>query len=168
LEILHPAISRWRRLVVHTILAVVVGGHALAVIRGQELWPFSYYPMYSRIIDDDVVTSVQLFGVYEDRGAPREFVLESSHTYPLGARTTNGAADRLLRRREHQLVQALRDLLERYERRRQAQKHQGPPLQGLRLYQLRWRLDIETATPHLLDRALLYEMRVPEAKWEGQ
>ena len=61
-------------------------------------------------------------------------------------------------------AEALRDLLRRYEERRRAGQHDGPPLRGLRLYRLQWQLDLwgrNRDQPN--QRDLLFELLEPAA-----
>ena len=63
-------------------------------------------------------------------------------------------------RAEQRLPAALADVYARYERRRTAGRHEGPPLSAVRLYQLRWALDADARNAQHPDvRELLYEHR---------
>ena len=61
---------------------------------------------------------------------------------------------------ERGIAEALEDLLGRYETRRRAGGHQGPPLAGLRLYRMTWGIDPRAANrDRPLSRELLGETR---------
>jgi hypothetical protein len=54
----------------------------------------------------------------------------------------------------------LRDYLDRYERRRTADQHGGPALQGIRLYELYWTMDRSASNVGAPERrTLVYEYR---------
>ena len=60
------------------------------------------------------------------------------------------------------LEAAVRDTLSRYEARRRAGLHDGAPLQAIRLYELRWRLDARRTPREVPDsRRLLLEVASP-------
>src|SRR5687768_18127140 len=48
---------------VYSLLAVFLAGHAVAIIKVKELWPFSRYPMYARPQRSAVFNQVLLFGL---------------------------------------------------------------------------------------------------------
>ena len=155
-------ISRSRFLLVHLGLAVLLAGSGFDILAGREHWPFSNYPMYSRIERDRTVTKLHLYGVPEG-AATREFpLLDHRYIQPFDKTRLTSALQQLQRRpdAERQLREAARDVLERYEVLRQAGRHDGPPLQAVRLYRLEWRLDPRARNVDQPDgRALLLEVR---------
>jgi hypothetical protein len=50
-----------------------------------------------------------------------------------------------------------RDYLKRYEQRRQAGLHNGPPLKGLRMYQFTWQMDRDASNAASPMKALFFE-----------
>jgi len=61
---------------------------------------------------------------------------------------------------ERGIAEALGNLLGRYETRRRTGGHEGPPLAGLRLYRMTWRIDPRAANrDRPLSRELLGEAR---------
>ena len=126
---------------------MVVGGgiYAIAIDApyAQEPWPFSAYPMYSELRRGRSLERHRLFGVTRDE-PPREIPLvDPSYLYPLEHSRFYFTLGRLERRRDggRALETAMSDTLDRYEARRRAGLHDGPPLRGVRLYALRWVLD---------------------------
>ena len=56
----------------------------------------------------------------------------------------------------------LRDYLARYERRREAGEHGGPPLRGIRVYENGWLMDRSASNVQSPERrTLLYEYQAP-------
>jgi len=134
-------VTRVRTWLAHLVIAGITGGGLVAIATGTERWPFSRYPMYSKIRPASYSMPV-LFGVTE---APeREFPLFAKpYLYPFNTAGLRDAFVLHLRRdaaRSEAPRQALLDCLRRYERRRRAGLHDGPALRGMRLYQLTWAL----------------------------
>jgi hypothetical protein len=132
-----------RRRLINGGLALLLGGSLYDIVTGQEHWPFSPYRMYSRVDTERSLTALRLFGVTAGR-TPREVQLRRAAEIAPFDQARLEFAFRKLRRRPNgraRLHEAVRDCLERYETRRAAGRHDGPPLRGARLYELRWRLD---------------------------
>ena len=53
--------------------------------------------------------------------------------------------------------QITRDYLKRYEQRRQAGLHNGPPLKGLRMYLYQWHMDRDASNRASQQRSVFYE-----------
>jgi hypothetical protein len=153
-----------RRAAVFALLAVLVGGSIVATVRddsyGEELWPFSAYPMYSHVIRTWSVSSHRLFGVLRDDPGRELPLVGGDYLSPIGHTSFYIGLTRIERMRDRaKLEVALRDTLSRYEARRRAGLHDGPPLQAIRLYELRWRLDPRHAPRDVPDsRRLLLEV----------
>jgi hypothetical protein len=66
-------------------------------------------------------------------------------------------------RRQQMLNDALLDALSKYEQRRLAGKHDGPPLQGIRLYEATWQLDdpAKSIADSPDQQKLIYEVHRP-------
>jgi hypothetical protein len=101
----------------------------------------------------------------------REIPLQSfQYIQPFNQSRQRVAFEQLLRRpgqqHEHFMKEALLDCLIRYERLRLAGSHDGPPLQGIRLYRFYWlRLDPWALNVDHPDRMeLLDEVIWPEAR----
>jgi len=133
--------SRPRLVLAHILIVGLIGGSFYDILTRQEHWPFSNYPMFSTVHQQHVLRWPRLFGVTSDG---REIALVR-HDYlapldqsrlPLGLRRIqqqDGSAPRLR--------EALADILRRYERRRESGEHDGPPLRGIRLYNVTWDLE---------------------------
>lgn len=138
--------TRWRMAVVQLGLFVIVGGSLFDVVTQREHWPFSPYPMYSKIELDSSTTKYYVYGVPAAGSGHRadEISLQSfAYTAPLSTIRLGSGLSKLQWRnnRDELLQRTLRDLLARYERLRLAGRHPGPPLQSIRLYQEEWLLD---------------------------
>jgi hypothetical protein len=140
--------SRLRLVLVHVVIGTLILGSYYAIVFDQEYWPFSPYPMYAYIMDDEVVSGMRLYGVTQ--GEPhREILLrDSDYVRPFHPFALEAAWEEMRRkvsRKEGRraLNEALRDSLRRYEELRMAGRHDGPRLKGMRLYQEQWQLDAQ-------------------------
>jgi hypothetical protein len=135
--------STRRLLLVHSVLALLVGGSLYALVTGREYWPFSPYAMYSEAERARSLSRLWLFGV--SASAPHEEISLHASKYirPFYKSRLIPALERIARdpRRETGLREALQDCLRRYEKLRLAGRHEGPPLRGVRLYRMQWELD---------------------------
>ena len=129
---------------VHLLILGLVGASAYDIASGREHWPFSPYPMFSAVEQVPTLQLLRVVGVTRDGG--REIpLLDSQLIAPFDqcrlstafSRTYNNQARRPL------TVAMLRDCYDRYEALRSAGQHDGPPLQAVRLYEMKWTLDPE-------------------------
>jgi len=133
--------SRSRLIFVHLLIVGVIGGSLYDIATRQEHWPFSDYPMFSTIHREAVLRWPRLYGVRPDgREVPVTRYAElwplDQSRLPLGLRAIynqEGAS-----RRIHD---ALLDVLQRYEARREAGEHEGGPFIAMRLYMVSWPLE---------------------------
>ena len=140
---------------------------AYDILRGREHWPFSCYPMYSRVELEPTMTQFRIFGVSAE-DPDRELILQDRRFLEpfdnsrLGqALKRIGAGDNP----EAGLRVALTDCLQRYEALRSAGRHDGPPLRALRLYRLTWVLDPRAANRERPDtRLLIAEVQPPSTE----
>lgn len=135
--------NRWRVKLVYGLIAALVGGHLFDILSGREHWPFSNYPMYSNARRSHSLSALLPYGVTEEE-PPREIAfLVPEYIDPFGRGRLRAALGRLHSSadREYRLSKALDDLLGRYDARRLAGLHDGPPLRGIRLYRAVWRID---------------------------
>ena len=134
--------TRGRRAAVHALLAVIVGGHVYDVVAGGEHWPFSANPMYAHAQRAFVLDAAWLVGVRAD--TREEFPLWDRRSLaPFDRARLDDAWRAIVAEPDGRarVATALADCLRRYERRRRAGPHDGPPLLGLRLYEGHWQLD---------------------------
>ena len=160
------AMSRGRRRLVHVLLAVVVAGSAYDIVVFREHWPFSHNPMYATV-QGPTFQRFRLFGVTADGEVP---LAASEHFAPFDDPRLSTLLLRIAAhpRAREALPIASQALLDRYRVLAEQGAHDGPPLRGLRLYRLVWRLDPTLAN---LDRPehrqLLVAMEPPPAGADG-
>lgn len=136
-------LSRQRVWLVYAVITVISGGSLFDIVTDTEHWPFSQYAMYAWVNRNYSLTLTRLFGV-TDSDPPREIPLTASkYLQPFNPYRLRRAFNWMLQSadREQLLGDALRDVLRRYEERRRAGHHDGPALQGLKLYRFYWKLD---------------------------
>jgi hypothetical protein len=168
--------SKPRFLLANGIIVFLIIGAFLALAMDTEPWPFSNYPMFSYLQNgtgrDYSLDKAQFYGVLQ--GEPhQEIPLRGSYIQPFTDdrlinyfyRIDNGLDYRIKRdpaERQQLLNGAARDFFAQYERMRQTGRHDGPPLQGIRLYQQHWQLDPRAANADQPDyRELLAEYEQP-------
>jgi hypothetical protein len=132
-----------RRRLVGWMLTVVVGVSFAHAVAGQEHWPFCAYKMFAGVRTDRDVATQRLFGVVEGDG--REVpLLDNRWIAPFDQSRLERGIWRVGQKESPERTRgALANVLARYEARRAAGLHDGPPLTGIRLYKLRWPLDPE-------------------------
>ena len=151
--------TRRRLIAANLLIGFLLAASAHDVIRDEEHWPFSQYPMFSRIAEKRELTWLRLYAVTQDG---QEFPLithkqvfpfdQSRLSKALGAIRTRPDADA-------EIHAALADCLERYERLRLTRRHDGPPAARLRLYEVTWTLHPEAANLDMPDsRTLIGEV----------
>ena len=136
-------LSKQRVWLVYAVVSVITGGSLFDIVTDTEHWPFSQYAMYSWVNRDYSLTLTRLFGVIKS-DPPREIPLTTfQYLQPFNSYRLRRALNWMLQsaNREQLLGDALRDVLRRYEERRLAGQHDGPALQGVKLYRLYWKLD---------------------------
>ncbi len=132
------------------VICVVLGAHYVAIVARLDHWPLSNYAMFARRREASV-SSLVLMGVT----AQGDEVRLQSNNYWQPYKSTKLAF--CLREAKNQdarrarsavgsppeptLPTAVKSLLAHYESRRQAGQHRGPPLAGLRLYDVTWRIE---------------------------
>lgn len=145
--------SKRRLLFINGVIIFLIVNSLLDIAIGKQHWPFSNYPMFARAeagtLNDYTFSQLKLYGVTQGV-RPREIPLRGRYIQPFDEGRLRAAFDRMNSKtdpeeRQRLLNGALRDFLRRYERLRQAGRLDGPPLQGIRLYELHWRLDPRAA-----------------------
>jgi hypothetical protein len=147
--------TRFRRVVVTTVIAFLISGSLYDIVLDEEHWPFSQYPMFSGVWRATTFRWYRLVGV---RGDGREVTLDRrQYIRPFDHSRLHLAMVRLAERPEaaRALQTAVANMLQRYERRRLDGGHDGPPLNALRLYQFEWRLDPDARNVDNPDRRQL-------------
>lgn len=143
------------------VFAFIVGGHLIEVVTQREHWPFSPYQMWSRATQDWNLTDERLYGV-TDEASPREILLQDpTYFHPLPSRfmrlhMIKGINEKAKGNSQH-LDAITADYLTRYEERRKAGLHSGPPLKGLRMYQFHWTMVLDGSNADKPDLSLMYQ-----------
>jgi hypothetical protein len=130
--------TRSRRLLAYLIIVGVIGGSGFDIALGREDWPFSHYPMYSGVERQWTKTTWRAYGVTGRSEVP---LIHYEQIAPFDrARLASALAKLSLFREQTRLRRAMSDCLRRYEERRRHGDHDGPALDGIRVYRVTWRL----------------------------
>src|SRR3982750_767079 len=136
---------RHRYLAANALILFIVGASFYDIIRDEEHWPFSQYPMFNRVATSRELTWLRLYGVTH---AGQEFALiRYADVLPFDQSRLSKALGSIRSRPDGdaQLRAALANCLERYERLRQRGDGDRPQLSALRLYEVHWTLDPRAA-----------------------
>jgi hypothetical protein len=148
-----------RRAFVNLVLIGLTAGSAYDIVTDQEHWPFSQYPMFSGTWKSPRFTWLRLFGVTADG---REFALDSNrYVAPFDQSRLPKALRRMMDERDAaaRIRTALPDLFSRYEQLR-GDRHDGPAIVALRLYELEWTIHPDAANVDYPDaRRFIAEVR---------
>lgn len=128
-----------RLMVVYALIAFLVGGHLFDAAFAREHWPFSNYPMFARRATSPLGRYVLTCLSTGPDGTQQEIPLDW-HWVPslppykfdgeLRHYSTGSKPD------PQKLQRMLADYIATYDARRQLGLHHGPPIHGLRLYQI--------------------------------
>jgi hypothetical protein len=178
-----------RRWLVYVILAVIVVPHLYEVAVQKEHWPFSPYQMWSKPSVGWDVKREMLRGVTADgREVPltpkhlypipyQMVVVNMQHaskavsdmesataeSAKLAAKGDAAGAAEFTKTAERKKADADRivgGLLEHYTQRLEKKQHDGPPLMGIRLYQVTWGMDlnnVEASRANPKSTVMLYQ-----------
>jgi hypothetical protein len=150
--LLDEPMSPARRIIVNLVLIALIAGSTYDIVTDQEHWPFSQYPMFSGAWRSPRFSWLRVFGVTADG---REFPLDANRFIaPFDQSRLPKALRRILDGRDPDIRvrQALAECLARYEELRSQNRHEGPQLVALRLYELEWTIDPEAANIDRPDR----------------
>lgn len=143
----------WRKLIVAAVLAVIVGWHAFAVIAQEDHWPFSNYPMYSKLQSQREFSNVRIVA-FTNETPPRRIVERSTHLRTLMAR---------LARREipdpARVARTIREHFSKYDQ-RDDKELGGARIAEVRVYRQTWVLRPDASNRDEPDRNELVA-RVP-------
>lgn len=153
----------WRVWLVYGVLALLVLPHLHEIARQQEHWPYSNYPMWARVSRDWHISNVVPVGLSDENPPVEEKLTDPNYLAPLPLYYQRLVFQKAARRPAMR-DEVLRDYLATYEQRRVAQKHFGPPMKGVRLYEWYWTMRPDAANAESPDRkTLLYEYPPPAA-----
>lgn len=155
--------SKQRILVLHGVIALLIIASLYVIVSDREYWPFSQYPMYSMLVKPkDSLEGLRLFGVTQEEPHHEIPVRDYQYLQPFARGRMYLALEwiyiksaRNPEKRQQMLNEALLDSLKRYEELRLAGRHDGPPLQGMRLYGVHWRLDARAKNVDQPDNRIL-------------
>jgi hypothetical protein len=134
-------ISKPRLLIVYGLGVIIFGGTLSDILTDTEHWPFSSYPMYSSIDVSKTYSFsfLRLYGVLQ-RSPLVEMPLDDDiYLQPFDNSRLPLALE--YAGMENRLDEAVADCLARYETARNAGRHGGPQLVGMRLYRVTWTLE---------------------------
>jgi len=139
----HPAaaLSPARRRLVHALIAILLGGHLLSIATAAELFPFSYYPMFSRsLAGRRDYQQMALVGVAQgvEIALDRSWIRAATSTRIKHLRRL---FERALRLDAERVPGLLRELLRAYDELRASERPELPALTGLRLYREHYLLE---------------------------
>jgi hypothetical protein len=149
----------WRVWLAYGVVGVVVLGHGYDIARQVEHWPFSNYPMWARPATEWHIKNVVPVGLTAGPVPIEVELTDPAYFAPLPPHYQKIAFLRVASpRRAGQRERMLRDYLDYYDKRRESRLHDGPPLQGIRLYEDYFDLRRDAANAGKPDRrTLLYE-----------
>ena len=142
--------SKGRLAVVYGLSLLIFGGALSDLARDTEHWPFSQYPMFSRIDVSKTFSRLQLYGVVQHSPLIEVPMDINLYLQPFDNSRLPPALEHALR--ENRLEEGVTDCLTRYEALRRAGRHKGPPLVAMRLYRLTWTLDTSASNVDRPDR----------------
>lgn len=127
--------SRSRKIVVYTLLAILLVGHLFDALTNREHWPFSNYPMYANVAQQ-TMAFYELDGVIDGPNGSSKEVAIDWHWMP--GLPLYKLVDRLSRLSDDPKVlkQVMDDYLATYNTMRRVGLNNGPPLQAIRLYRV--------------------------------
>jgi len=131
--------ARSRVLLVNLLIAAIVLGQLYDTAADGDHWPFSSYPMFAQP-REPLIRVKRLYGVTGDGEVA---LVVPRHLAPFHEARVMTAFKRIGRRpdRDQRLHAALEGVLARYDELRAAGEHDGPALDGVRLYVVTWPFD---------------------------
>jgi hypothetical protein len=144
-----------RRAFLSLLFAALIGGSLYDIVRDEEHWPFSQYPMFRGVWRSPTFKWLRVFGVTADG---QELPLqEDRYIQPFDQSRLASAFRRILQKSDgtSRVDEALSELLVRYDQLAAEGAHYGPRLAGLRLYELEWTIDAAAANVARPDRRRL-------------
>ena len=152
-------VTRTRLIVANCLIGALLAASAYDVVRDEEHWPFSQYPMFSRVAEKRELTWLRLYVVTPN--GEEVPLLTHRQVFPFDQSRLSKALGAIRTRPDAdvEIHDALADCLERYERLRQQRRHDGPPAARMRLYEVTWTLHPEAANLETPDaRTLIGEV----------
>lgn len=131
----------YRFAVANVLIAFILLGSLYDMVRDEEHWPFSQYPMFNTVTRSRELTWLRLYVVTPDGGELP--LVGRAEIFPFDQSRLSKSFGSIRARPESasRLQAALDNCLLRYERLRKRGVHSGPAAAGLRLYEVKWTLD---------------------------
>ena len=132
--------TRARYFLVNLMLTGMLGASAYDIVRDEEHWPFSQYPMFNRVTAKRDLTWLRMYGVTSDG---TEFpLLTHLEVFPFDQSRLSKSLGSVRQRPDAaaQIHAAIANCLDRYERLRLQGRHGGRAAARMRLYEVKWTL----------------------------
>ena len=132
--------TRSRRLLANLLIGFLLAASAYDIVKDEEHWPFSQYPMFSRVSESRNLTWLRVYVVTSD--GQESPLLTHAEVFPFDQSRLSKALGAVRTRRDAQseIAAILANCLDRYERLRLEGRHDGPPAVRMRLYEVKWTL----------------------------
>ena len=147
--------TRPRLFLANALIGFLLAASAYDVITDEEHWPFSQYPMFSRVSESRSLTWLRMYVVTSDG---QEFpLLTHAEVFPFDQSRLSKALGAVRTRPDAQseIDTILANCLDRYERLRLEGRHGGPRALRMRLYEVNWTLHPTGANVSTPDRRTL-------------
>jgi hypothetical protein len=157
------AVKRARLVAAHTLIATIGLGSLACIVTGRDVWPFLSYPMYADLVEG----RREQFWLYGESDAGEAPLHGYRYWQPADEQRLGTGLRQLADRPEGGALvsEALARLAARYEDARRAGRHDGPELDALRVYAVRWDVRSGQSTARAPDeRVLIGEVRLDESR----
>jgi hypothetical protein len=125
----------------YVVIVLIIGGSLFDMVRDSEHWPWSNFPMYSRLEDKGATfQDYRLYGV-PTANPLAEFSLATDGRFTQPFDTSRLAEALAELANDPHVHQGIEDCLRRYENLRKAGAHDGPEIGALRLYRVTFKID---------------------------
>jgi len=133
--------TRSRYSIANLLIGFILLASAFDIVRDEEHWPFSQYPMFNGVAASRELTWLRMYVVTPD--GVEVPLINRSEIFPFDqARLSKVFGSiRLGPNAPVDIQTAIANCLDRYERLRRQGRHGGPPAARMRLYEVRWTLD---------------------------
>jgi hypothetical protein len=136
-------VTQARLWVAHTLIATIGLGSLACIVTHRDFWPLLTYPMYAELVQG----RRELCWLYGESDAHEAPLHDDRYWHPADEQRLGVGLQQLADRPRGAVLvrEALARLAARYERARRAGQHDGPELDALRVYAVRW--DLRSGRP---------------------